>query len=93
MFPYMKLMVFGTTTTVAFGVGPLGPVLGDFLLAWGLLLIQGDEGSSSDGAPPTALCRHRGCLAGGLGCNFGFFVDLSVMMISLLLLPAANTRK
>ena len=56
------MMVLGATTTAASGVGPLGPVLGDFPFAWGLLPIQGVKGSSCDGAPPTApawsTCRR-----------------------------------
>jgi hypothetical protein len=44
------MMVVGATTTVASGVGPLGPVLGDFPLAWGLLPFQGVKGSTVKGS-------------------------------------------
>jgi hypothetical protein len=62
------------------GVGPPGPVLGDFPLAWGLPPLQGVKGGSGDGAPPTATAgRRRGQLAEGLCCIFAFVGDLSVM--------------
>jgi hypothetical protein len=65
-------MKIGATTTAAFGVGPWVPVIGDFPVAWGLLVTQGKKGRSSDGAPPTAPGRRRARVAEGLDCNFVF---------------------
>ena len=71
---------FGSSTAALSGVGPPGPVLGDFPLAWGLPPLQGVMGGSGDGAPPTATVgRRRGQLGEGLCCNFVFVGDLSVM--------------
>ena len=44
----------GSSAAALDGVGLPGPALGDFPLAWGLPPIQGFEGGSGDGAPPTA---------------------------------------
>ena len=65
---WKKLLRFGSTTTASFGVGPLGPTIGDFPLARGLLSIQGVVERRSDGAPPTApwsteLLSYRGACA------------------------------
>ena len=76
------VMLLGSSTTAASGVGPSGLVIGDFLFAGGLLPFQGDEGSSCDDAPPTASWCRRSRLAEGLGCNFFVLVDLSVILPS-----------
>ena len=70
----------GSSAAALDGVGPPGPALGDFPLAWGLPPIQGFKGGSGDGAPPTATAgRRRGQLAEGRCCNFVFVGVLSVM--------------
>jgi hypothetical protein len=75
-----KMRRFGSSTGALSGVGPPGPVLGDFPLAWGLPPIQGVKGGSGGGAPPTAAAgRRRGQIAEGLCCIFVFVGDLSVM--------------
>ena len=75
-----KMRRIGSTAAALDGVGPLGPALGDFPLAWGLPPIQGFEGGSGGGAPPTATaCRRRGQLAEGRSCNFVFVGVLSVI--------------
>jgi hypothetical protein len=75
-----KMRRIGLTAAALDGVGPLGPALGDFPLAWGLPPIQGIEGGSGGGAPPTATaCRRRGHLAEGRSCIFVFVGVLSVM--------------
>jgi hypothetical protein len=75
-----KMRRIGPTAAALDGVGPLGPALGDFPLAWGLPPIQGFEGGSGDGAPPTAsTVRSRGQRAGGRFCIFVFLGVLSVM--------------
>jgi hypothetical protein len=63
----------GSSAAALDGVGLPGPALGDFPLAWGLPPIQGFEGGSGDGAPPTATTgRRRGQRAEGRICNFMF---------------------
>jgi hypothetical protein len=70
----------GSSATTFGGVGLPGPALGDFPLAWGLPPIQGFEGGSGGGVPPTAsMVRSRGQRAGGRFYIFVFLGVLSVM--------------
>jgi hypothetical protein len=76
----LKKRHIGSSTAALDGVGPLGPALGDFPLAWGLSPIQGIKGGSGGGAPPMATAgRRRGQLAEGRCCNFVFQWVFSVM--------------
>ena len=77
-----KMRRIGPTAAALDGVGPLGPALGDFPLAWGLPPIQGIEGGSGDGAPPTATTgRRRGQRAEGRFCIFVFVGVFSAMFL------------
>ena len=79
-FSKKKMSCIGSTAAALGGVGPLGPALGDFPLAWGLPPIQGIKGGSGGGAPPTATAwRRRSQLAEGRSCNFVFVGVLSVI--------------
>jgi hypothetical protein len=68
-----KMVVWSGAISAFEGVGPLGPVSGDFPVARGMSPIQSLKGSSSsNGAPPTRPPR-RCCQASvGLGCNVFF---------------------
>jgi hypothetical protein len=70
--PVKKMQRFGSSTAALSGVGPPGPVLGDFPLAWGLPPIQGDEGGSGGGPTAWSTCRRAMlyfCFRWGPFCN------------------------
>ena len=77
----LKMVVMrGATTAAVEGVGPPGPLPGDFPVAWGLTPIQSVKWSSGDGAPPARLPRRRRLVAEGLDCLFFVLVGLSVRL-------------
>jgi hypothetical protein len=54
LFRWKKVLRFGSMAMESSGVGPAGPVIGDFPFAWGRPPFQGVLGGRCDGAPPTA---------------------------------------